>query len=129
MKKTIKNLNIRDLVYSQTKDEYPIEWKVILLTETKMEVHSNNIGIRIASRNDADLTAFKFIGDIERPSSDYYKTTFYTEKLDALKSYRKKLDDRIEAEYKAQKDFLEKIMNLVNKARVVDEEIVKELRS
>lgn len=129
MKKTIKDLNIGDPVYSQTKDEYPIEWKVILLSQSKIELHCNNIGCRIAPRKDADLTAFKFIGNREDSSGDYYITTFYTEKLDALKSYRKKLDDRIEAEYKAQKDFLEKIMNLVNKARVIDEEIVKELRS
>jgi len=129
LKKKIKDLNIGNSVYSQTKDEYPIEWTVILLTETKMEVRNHNIGNRIASRKDADLTAFKFIGDRENSSGDYYKTTFYTEKLDALKSYRKKLDDSIEAEYKSQEDFLEKIMNLVNKARVVDEEIVKELLS
>lgn len=127
MKKTVKDLNIGHSVYSQDGSQPPREWKVILLSQTRMELHSNSIGSRISPRRNDDLTAFKFIGDKENCSSDIYKTTFYTEKLDALKSYRKKLDEDIEREYRIQKDFLEKIMKLVNEARVVDEEIAKEL--
>jgi len=129
MKKTINDLNIGHSVYSQDGSQSPSEWKVILLSQTTMQLHNNYYGTRISSRINNDLTAFKFIGNKESSSGDYYKTTFYTEKLDALKSYRKKLDELIELDYKAQKDFLEKIMNLVNKARVVDEEIAKEMLS
>ncbi len=128
MKRKIQDLKVGDTVWSQHSSQAPNEWKVDLISSSKLVLKQEREYDRIASRNKEDLTAFKFIGFRDFGKSDsYYDRIFYTEKLDALKAYRQTQDDDIEKVYAQQIDFLEKLKNLNEKIRNTDKLIAIEL--
>lgn len=107
MKKTVEDLKIGDIVWSQKGILTPTEWKVTLISETKVLFNRKLEQQREIDRRE-ELTSFNFIARGEN-KSDYYDLHIFVDEIDAYKQYRKNLQVNLENIYSEQKDFLERI--------------------
>lgn len=125
-RKTLKDVQIDDTIYSQKGGEKPVEWKVIELSTTKIKIGCR-IGERVAPRYAADLTSFKFTAFRENdPTSTYYQENCFVNKLDAIKAYRKHLDSRLRMIFEENEKFLKNLQDCNKEIREYDDLIIKE---
>lgn len=127
MKKTILDLKIGDSMWLVESTNEPIEMKVDSLSKTEITFIGNRVHHQVSVIDDSDRTCWVIKCGYSHSRPPYSKN-IYTERIDALKEIRNRLDSQMKNIFERQQKFYESISIKNNEIRVCDLEISKELK-